>query len=36
MTRILKLQRLALDHANTIRGNSSGSSTHTCCRGMAV
>jgi hypothetical protein len=31
MTRILKLQRLALDNTNTVLGSSTGSSTSSCC-----
>jgi hypothetical protein len=33
MTRILKLQRLAVEAGNEIYGNSSGSSTSDCCNG---
>lgn len=33
MTRILNLQRLALDDSNSIFGSSTGSSTSNCCNG---
>lgn len=33
MTRILNLQRLALEVGHEIFGNSSGSSTSDCCNG---
>lgn len=33
MTRVLSLQRLALDNSASVMGNSSGSSTHSCCDG---
>jgi hypothetical protein len=35
MIRILKLQRLALDHTNSLFGSSSGSSHSECCNGKA-
>lgn len=35
MNRVLSLQRLALDTAVSVMGNSSGSSTHTCCDGIS-
>ncbi|MGH8038716.1 MAG: class III lanthipeptide [Stenotrophomonas sp.] len=31
MNRVLNLQRLALDNAISLLGNSSGSSAHSCC-----
>ncbi|MEN5289605.1 MULTISPECIES: class III lanthipeptide [unclassified Stenotrophomonas] len=31
MNRVLNLQRLALDTSVSVMGNSSTSSTHTCC-----
>lgn len=33
MTRILNLQRLALENSIVMDGNSSGSSTSDCCNG---
>ena len=36
MTRILNLQRLALDNSNSVLGNSSGSSVSGCCNGKAL
>jgi hypothetical protein len=34
MNRILKLQRLALDETNMLKGNSTGSSTSECCNNV--
>lgn len=36
MTRILKLQRLAIENSNSLFGSSTGSSQSNCCNGKSL